>query len=882
MSYTILRTNGSVLTTIPDGVVNDSSTSLALPGRNFASYGQLVNTNFIRSLENFASPTVPINPIRGQLWFNTTNEILYLCPSDGETNPANWYPILSPNTIEDLTLNNLTANANVTANNTTISNQLTANNANIANLSVVNASVAIANVADTLIAGNIQTTNLSTGTVGTPGTITGAWQLNGSANINSASGTSLYVTSGNVIIDGPGTIGIRTNNYYFANGAPVSFDGTYTNANVQVFLPTYVGNIGAFGANTVFNGRTLTTGANTTSGLIIGNWTLSAGSSINGITNVAGANIVGPVAQATNATSATTAGTAGTVTTAAQPNITSVGTLTSLGVTGNVTAGNVTTSGIFTGSGAGLTNVPITSLTGTFPTVPNATNATSAVTAQTVTNNAQPNITSTGTLTGLTVSGNVQFNGPVANLGQVSNVRILGGSAGQVLSTNGSGVLSWQSASAAVTAQTVTNNAQPNITSVGTLTSLAVSGGITAGNITASTGTITAASFLGTISSPFQPSITTVGTLSSLTVSGNVAFSGTVVNIGTAANLRITGGTAGQVLTSLGGGAVGWTAAGAATTAITVTANAQPNVTSVGTLTNLNVSGNTTSANVIATTRFTGSGAGLTNIPGANVVGAVPSASFASAASTVTSGAQPNITSVGTLSGLNVSGTITAGSVNSTFNGNGAGINSINADNISSGNLPVGRLNGTYNINITGAAAAATNATNANFANSSGFATSAGSATNATNATFAGTVTTAAQPNITSVGSLTSLIVSGSTNLGPTQAASLNVNGSLTRAGSPLITLSDFSSGPGWSRMPNGLLVQYGMGAINTNGSFVNVTYPIAYTQAAIPVVNGVQVTTADGQQANPGVVNNTLTGFTVYQGRGAGVITFFWIAVGV
>lgn len=61
-----------------------------------------------------------------------------------------------------------------------------------------------------------------------------------------------------------------------------------------------------------------------------------------------------------------------------------------------------------------------------------------ALLAQTVSNAAQPNITSTGTLTGLTVSGNT-------NLGAVANVRITGGTAGQILSTDGAGNLSWAS-----------------------------------------------------------------------------------------------------------------------------------------------------------------------------------------------------------------------------------------------------------------------------------------------------------------------------------------------------------------------------------------------------------------------------------------------------
>ena len=86
--------------------------------------------------------------------------------------------------------------------------------------------------------------------------------------------------------------------------------------------------------------------------------------------------------------------TAQTVTTAAQPNITSTGTLTSLTVTGALGV----TTGIITGDGGGISNVVAANISGTVNT---------AVLAQEVINSAQPNITSTGTLTSLTVSGNV-------------------------------------------------------------------------------------------------------------------------------------------------------------------------------------------------------------------------------------------------------------------------------------------------------------------------------------------------------------------------------------------------------------------------------------------------------------------------------------------
>jgi hypothetical protein len=79
----------------------------------------------------------------------------------------------------------------------------------------------------------------------------------------------------------------------------------------------------------------------------------------------------------------------------------------------------------------------------------NFVQAARAGTAGTVTTAAQPNITSTGSLTGLTVSnasGIVNFSNTAnVTLGAVGNLHIAGGTAGQLLSTNGNGTLSWAS-----------------------------------------------------------------------------------------------------------------------------------------------------------------------------------------------------------------------------------------------------------------------------------------------------------------------------------------------------------------------------------------------------------------------------------------------------
>ncbi len=825
MSYTIIKTDGNVLTTITDGTLDNTSTPLGLPGRNFPSYGQIVNTNFIRALENFANTAPPANAMVGQLWFDSASEVLHICPTAGETNPANWIPILNRNDVGNLTVDNLTANANVSAQIVNVTDQLNADDIVANNITaLVSANLAQSNIGN-LSANLVTTANITSGSTSTLGNITGAWTINGAATINAVPNTSLFVTGGNVVISGPSSAGIRTDNYMWANGDPVSFSGTYSNANVQTFLPTFVGNVGAPGSSTTFNGRLLSTGANSTTGTITGAWTLSAGSVINGISNVAGANVTGTVANATAAVTAQSATTAGTVTTGPQPNITSVGTLTALTVSGNAQ---------FTGTTVNLGNIANLRIAGGAAGQVLSTNGSgvlswqssaAADTAITVTANAQPNITSVGTLSSLGVSGNLTagnittggvFTGNGAGLTNVP-VSSLVGTFPPVTSAN--------TANTANTAITVTANAQPNITSVGTLTSLTVSGTITAGNLTASLGNVTANRIAGTIITSNQPNITTLGTLASLTVSGNVDFSGTVVDIGTVANLRIFGGTSGQVLTSQGGGQVAWQTGISANTAVTVTANAQPNITSVGTLTNLVVTGNITAANITANTRFTGNAAGLTNIPGANVFGTVPESTTAVRASTVTANAQPNITSVGTLTSLSVTGNVTAGNVSATsVSGNGAGISSINASNISTGTVPSARLTGTYNIDISGNANTANTATTAVNATNATNADNAVNASNAVSAQRAITVTANAQPNITSLGTLTSLGVNGNI-----IASNITANtGSFTGSGSGLtnINASNISTGI----LPAGRLS--GSYTIDINGSATSATTAVSATNA--------------------------------------------------
>jgi hypothetical protein len=76
MSYTINKTDGTKLVVLKDGTVDISTTDLALFGKSYAGFGERLNENFVKILENFANTTAPAKKIKGQLWYDTlTNQI---------------------------------------------------------------------------------------------------------------------------------------------------------------------------------------------------------------------------------------------------------------------------------------------------------------------------------------------------------------------------------------------------------------------------------------------------------------------------------------------------------------------------------------------------------------------------------------------------------------------------------------------------------------------------------------------------------------------------------------------------------------------------------------------------------------------------------------
>ena len=243
---------------------------------------------------------------------------------------------------------------------------------------------------------------------------------------------------------------VKTDNLLFSNGAywPVGGAGaTLAGANTQVQF----NDSGSFAASSNF---TFNKGTNT---LTVTNIAANGA----GLTSLTGANVNGTVANATYATSAgtaTTATNAGTVTTNAQPNITSVGSLSTLTVTGNLVSGNAdlgnsTTSNYYLGNGYFLSSVSGGNVLGqvayagtansvsgsnvvgavTYASTANAVSGSNvmgqvgnALLAGTVYTNAQPNITSVGILTSLDVTGNVSANYFIGNGSQLTGITFAG------------------------------------------------------------------------------------------------------------------------------------------------------------------------------------------------------------------------------------------------------------------------------------------------------------------------------------------------------------------------------------------------------------------------------------------------------------------------
>jgi hypothetical protein len=145
MAYTINYYNGTILANIADGTLN-TSTSLSLAGRNFVGYGEYLNENQLFLLENFAGTSGPTNPIRGQLWYNTSTQAISVYTGSTYTALANAEVLASAIS---------TTNTNIRANVDTINTNI------LANVAVINANAGVQDTQITNLLANAATQNSS-------------------------------------------------------------------------------------------------------------------------------------------------------------------------------------------------------------------------------------------------------------------------------------------------------------------------------------------------------------------------------------------------------------------------------------------------------------------------------------------------------------------------------------------------------------------------------------------------------------------------------------------------------------------------------------------------------------------------------------------------
>lgn len=93
MAYTISLSNGTSLlgtSGLQDGAVDTTNTSLSLIGKNYPSYGRLLNENFVHLLENFANSSAPDNALPGQIWYDSDNKALKVNVTTAVGTSASW------------------------------------------------------------------------------------------------------------------------------------------------------------------------------------------------------------------------------------------------------------------------------------------------------------------------------------------------------------------------------------------------------------------------------------------------------------------------------------------------------------------------------------------------------------------------------------------------------------------------------------------------------------------------------------------------------------------------------------------------------------------------------------------------------------------------
>lgn len=336
---------------------------------------------------------------------------------------------------------------------------------------------------------------------------------------------------------------------------------------------------------------------------------------------------------------------------------------TTLNVSGNintsseVNSGNLTVSGTINNSNLSASNALITDAGKNIKS--SGTTATELSYLSGATSNIQAQITAIGNTEYITKLSNTTLTSvsPFINLSVTGNL------------------------TGATIGGTLTTQAQTNITSLGTVSNLTIAGNLVANALIGNGNAIT-----GTAYGLTAGTATTAIAVNSVNVSGNTNYylalfgsptsTSQAVDVATPFSVNPVNGTINA--TTFAGNA---TTATTATSAGIVTTAAQPNITSVGTLTSLTVTNSITAATFYGTLHGTADavanplflGANLVYTSGSSYNGSntrtintiqdiltTSNVMFATLSATILTTAQPNITSLGTLTGLIVNGNITS------------------------------------------------------------------------------------------------------------------------------------------------------------------------------------------------------------------------------
>jgi hypothetical protein len=504
------------------------------------------------------------------------------------------------------------------------------------------------------VTGNLNVTGPNTGVVfndGGAGNSTAGFTFDKTSNLVTSSGniTAIGNVSGNFILG----------NGYYLTGIITSV-ANINNGNSNVSIPVTNGNvtIGVSGvANVVVissNTLTVTGNIESNSGYFLGNGVyltgvVAASSNSTGVTNINyGASNVRIDTPGGNI-SANVGGTANVfVITSAGANVTG-----NLGVSSNVSAN------YFLGNGACLTGV-ITS-------VANINNGTSNISIPVASGNINASVGGVAnvfviTSAGANITGNLDVSSNVSAAWFLGNANATSLTSGTVPSSRLTGTYSISISGLAATANTVTDAAQPNITSVGTLSSLTATGNVTGGNLTT-------AGLISATGNVTGGNLTTTGLISATgnVTGGNLTTAG-ISNVGT---LSVTGsgnvtgnlGVAGNVSASyfLGNGSL-------LTGVVTAVGNSIANGTSSVNIPMANGNVNTSvggTANVLVVTGTGANVAGTLDATGNITSGNLNTGGLVSATGNITGG---NITTAGQIISTNA-GSATTGAGQLYLNG---------------------------------------------------------------------------------------------------------------------------------------------------------------------------------------------------------------------